>query len=140
MLSPRWTMTDAGLGPSFDDETIGELLAWAGLDAVRHPDEAALVDAVAERLAEGAIVGWFQGRMEYGPRALGSRSILASPIDPEMQARLNEHLGEARPVSRGRASKPRPASASSTPSPSSSKQAPEPAPSAQTWIPWTSCG
>jgi carbamoyltransferase len=41
-------------------------------------------------LAEGQIIGWFQGRMEFGPRALGARSILASPIDPQMQARLNE--------------------------------------------------
>ena len=46
--------------------------------------------AVAELLADNRIVGWFQGRMEFGPRALGARSILASPIDPSMQARLNE--------------------------------------------------
>jgi carbamoyltransferase len=45
---------------------------------------------VSEILAEDRIVGWFQGRMEFGPRALGARSILASPIHPDMQARLNE--------------------------------------------------
>jgi carbamoyltransferase len=44
----------------------------------------------AEILAQDKIIGWFQGRMEFGPRALGSRSILASPIHPEMQSRLNE--------------------------------------------------
>ena len=90
VASPRWRMDDAYLGPAFDDDAIGELLAWAGLRAERHPDEGSLVRAVAARLAQGAIVGWFQGRMEFGPRALGARSILASPIDPQMQARLNE--------------------------------------------------
>uniref|UniRef100_UPI0027D236E3 carbamoyltransferase C-terminal domain-containing protein n=2 Tax=Pseudomonadota TaxID=1224 RepID=UPI0027D236E3 len=44
----------------------------------------------AALLAQGRIIGWFQGRMEFGPRALGARSILASPIDPGMQQRLNE--------------------------------------------------
>jgi carbamoyltransferase len=44
----------------------------------------------AELLAGNAIIGWFQGRMEFGPRALGARSLLASPLDPSMQARLNE--------------------------------------------------
>jgi carbamoyltransferase len=44
---------------------------------------------VADRLAQGQIVGWFQGRMEYGPRALGNRSILGDPRDPEMQKKLN---------------------------------------------------
>src|SRR5262249_31353975 len=44
----------------------------------------------AEILASDEVIGWFQGRMEFGPRELGARSILASPIHPEMQARLNE--------------------------------------------------
>ena len=90
VASPNWRMADAYLGPDFDDDAIGELLGWAGLACERHADDDSLVRAVAARLAEGAIVGWFQGRMEFGPRALGARSILASPIDPQMQARLNE--------------------------------------------------
>jgi carbamoyltransferase len=51
--------------------------------------EAELVEAVAARLAEGKVVGWFQGRMEYGPRALGSRSILGDPRVRDMQSRMN---------------------------------------------------
>jgi carbamoyltransferase len=49
-----------------------------------------LAEAVAERLAQDRIVGWFQGRMEFGPRALGARSILASPLHAGMRDRLNE--------------------------------------------------
>ena len=87
-LAPRrWTMTHAYLGPEYDDAEIEKLLHWAKLDYRRCTDIAA---ATAELLARNCIVGWFQGRMEFGPRALGARSILASPIDPQMQARLNE--------------------------------------------------
>src|SRR5205085_4610761 len=49
-----------------------------------------LADQAAELLADDKVIGWFQGRMEFGPRALGARSILASPIHPQMQAHLNE--------------------------------------------------
>ncbi|GAB7534008.1 carbamoyltransferase [Burkholderia sp. 22PA0099] len=52
-------------------------------------DEAALVDAVAERLAAGKVIGWVQGAMEFGPRALGARSILADPRVPDMRERIN---------------------------------------------------
>ena len=87
-LAPRrWTMEHAYLGPGYDDAAIEELLRWAKLDYRRVDDIAA---AAAGLLALDRIVGWFQGRMEFGPRALGARSILASPIDPAMQARLNE--------------------------------------------------
>ena len=63
------------------------MLARARLPYRRVADVA--TDA-ARALARNEIVGWFQGRMEFGPRALGARSILASPIDPGMQAKLNE--------------------------------------------------
>ncbi|HEX8989694.1 MAG TPA: carbamoyltransferase C-terminal domain-containing protein [Rhodocyclaceae bacterium] len=85
---PRgWQMDDAYLGPQFDDDEIERLLAWAKLPYRRAHD---LAGETAELLARGRIVGWFQGRMEFGPRALGARSILASPLDAAMQARLNE--------------------------------------------------
>ncbi len=87
LAARRWTMDHAYLGPGYDDAAIEELLKWAKLDYRRVDDIAA---ATAEALARDRIVGWFQGRMEFGPRALGARSILASPIDPSMQARLNE--------------------------------------------------
>ncbi|HSX95175.1 MAG TPA: carbamoyltransferase C-terminal domain-containing protein [Hydrogenophaga sp.] len=87
-LAPRrWRMDHAYLGPGFADEDIEALLQWANLPYTRLGDVAS---ATARRLAEGQVIGWFQGRMEFGPRALGARSILASPLRPEMQARLNE--------------------------------------------------
>jgi carbamoyltransferase len=87
-LAPRnWTMEHAYLGPGYDDAQIEQQLHWAGLKYRRPYD---LTRACAELLAGGRILGWYQGRMEYGPRALGARSILASPIDPAMQARLND--------------------------------------------------
>jgi carbamoyltransferase len=59
------------------------------LPAIRVP---AIEEEVARLLAAGAIVGWFQGRMEFGPRALGNRSILADPRRPEMKDRVNESV------------------------------------------------
>jgi carbamoyltransferase len=85
-----WTMEHAYHGPAWDDDQIEPLLRWAGLDFERLPDDEALVARTAALLADDRILGWFQGRMEWGPRALGARSILASPISPAMQQRLNE--------------------------------------------------
>ena len=87
-LGPRrWHMDHAYLGPAYDDDDIERQLAWAKLPYVRSDD---LARDTAALLADNQMIGWFQGRMEFGPRALGARSILASPIDPQMQARLNE--------------------------------------------------
>ncbi|MGE5450751.1 MAG: carbamoyltransferase [Acidobacteriota bacterium] len=87
-LAPRrWKMRDAYLGPQFSDEDIEQLLTWAKVPYQYLHDPA---QATARILADGEVVAWFQGRMEFGPRALGARSILASPIDPAMQARINE--------------------------------------------------
>jgi carbamoyltransferase len=83
----RYTMRDTYLGPQY---TAGDIEAALRHAHVRYhmPDD--LPDAVAKQLADERIVGWFQGRMEFGPRALGARSILASPISATMQSRLNE--------------------------------------------------
>ena len=90
-LAPRrWQMDHAYLGPAYADEAIEELLRWAKLSYRRLDDAQDIAASTARILAAGGIVGWYQGRMEFGPRALGARSILASPIDPQMQARLNE--------------------------------------------------
>lgn len=75
------------LGPGYTDDEIEEFLRWSKLPYRRTTDVA---EETAALLARGKIVGWFQGRMEFGPRALGARSILASPIDAGMQAKLNE--------------------------------------------------
>jgi carbamoyltransferase len=84
----RDAMNGALLGPSFDTEQIEAALNEVAARAVVHA-RAALYDRVAELLAEGNIIAWFQGRMEFGPRALGARSILGDPRDPTMQRRMN---------------------------------------------------
>ena len=80
-------MEHAYWGPDYSDEEIEKFLNWAKVPYKRLSN---IAEETAEILAQDKIIGWYQGRMEYGPRALGSRSILASPISPEMQARLNE--------------------------------------------------
>lgn len=82
------TMRDAFVGPAFTQAEIEHALLEAGARfEVLSPDAAD--EMVAGSLAAGQAVGWFQGRMEFGPRALGNRSILADPRDPDMQRRLN---------------------------------------------------
>jgi carbamoyltransferase len=81
-----WRMEHAFLGPSYDDDEIEAFLKQAKL---RYRRAASLAGEVADLLTENKVIGWFQGRMEFGPRALGSRSILASPLDASMQSHLN---------------------------------------------------
>ena len=76
------------LGPSFDTQEIEAALTKAGM-AFRKLTDNALLDQVAQSLVDGKAVGWMQGRMEYGPRALGARSIIADPRSPTMQKQLN---------------------------------------------------
>jgi len=83
-------LTHAYWGPRSSDAEIARLFAGTAarpLDFRGRVDE--LLAATADRLAAGKIVGWFQGRMELGPRALGARSILADPRDPGMRDRIN---------------------------------------------------
>ena len=82
-----YRMDHAYLGPAFGDDEIEAFLKWSHLSYRRLND---VPRETAAMLADDRVVGWFQGRMEFGPRALGARSILASPISPAMQARLNE--------------------------------------------------
>lgn len=82
------SMRGALLGPGFSDEEIEEFLRSVGADYQRMP-RADLLSLVARHLANQKVVGWFNGRMEYGPRALGARSILADPRSPSMRTRLN---------------------------------------------------
>lgn len=84
MVLPLW-------GPSFDNETIQQLLASRQNCTSRYYESfTELADEVARRIAEGQVIAWFQGRMEFGPRALGNRSILADPRDPNMRDYLNQ--------------------------------------------------
>ncbi len=83
---PVQRMRHASLGPSNDDAELEKVVNTYKLPATRVHDPAT---TAAELLADGKIVGWFQGRMEFGPRALGNRSILADPRDPEMTVKVN---------------------------------------------------
>ncbi len=87
MPGKKFVMSHAYWGPEYSDQEIEKFLKWAKVPYRKMDDVAR---ETAEILADNKIIGWYQGRMEFGPRALGSRSILASPIDPSMQAKLNE--------------------------------------------------
>jgi carbamoyltransferase len=84
-----YVMNDARIGPSFASADIKEFLDLA---KIPYETPESLVERTAELLAEGNIVGWFQGREEFGPRALGSRSILADPTRPDMQDLINKYV------------------------------------------------
>jgi carbamoyltransferase len=83
---PSKPMRHGYWGPSFGDEEIESALRTYKL---RNTQVSDCASAAAELLSQGKILGWFEGRMEFGPRALGSRSILADPRDPEMNVKVN---------------------------------------------------
>lgn len=85
--NPVPPMENVYLGPGYTDEEVESLLKWMKLPYRKLNNVAKETAAI---LASGKIIGWFQGRMEFGPRALGSRSILASPMFADMQQKLNE--------------------------------------------------
>src|SRR5205823_13841277 len=82
-----WVMDHAFLGPAYGDDEIEQFLRWSKLPYRRLSNVA---EETADLLVRDKVIGWYQGRIEFGPRALGARSILASPIHAEMQARLND--------------------------------------------------
>ena len=82
-----FTMDHVYWGPGYSDDQIEKFLKWTKTPYKKLENVSREAAAI---LARDKIIGWFQGRMEFGPRALGSRSILASPINSTMQARLNE--------------------------------------------------
>jgi len=77
------------LGPRRTNDEVSRVLAHANIPHKKFDDESGLLNEVTGLLAGGKIVGWFHGRMEFGPRALGARSILGDPRSPEMQSALN---------------------------------------------------
>jgi carbamoyltransferase len=93
---PReFTMDHAYWGPQFSPSEIRQVVdraASAGDSEIADLDAAALIEATAGHIAAGKIVGWFQGAAEWGPRALGNRSILADPRRPEMKDILNRRI------------------------------------------------
>ncbi|MGE0040487.1 MAG: carbamoyltransferase [Vicinamibacterales bacterium] len=96
---PRgFRMTHGYWGTAFDDEAVAAAISASGAVAdgrvrwTRIDDEAALVSHAAARLAGGCVLGWFQGRMEWGARALGNRSILADPRRADMREVINQKI------------------------------------------------
>jgi carbamoyltransferase len=87
-VGPGDAMQGAFLGPHFPDAEIEQRLMAVGANFDRLAEDE-LMERCADLLAAGQAVGWFQGRMEFGPRALGARSILADPRSPSMQRTLN---------------------------------------------------
>jgi carbamoyltransferase len=87
----RHEMKNSYLGPKFSDSQIESDLKKANLQ-YRKLERQPLLDAVAEQIAAGNVTGWFQGRMEWGPRALGNRSIVAHPGLPNMKDILNARI------------------------------------------------
>jgi carbamoyltransferase len=87
----RHVMTNASLGPEFSEARIEGALKPAKL-SYRRLEREPLLEAVAEQIAAGNVTGWFQGRMEWGPRALGNRSIVAHPGLPNMKDVLNARI------------------------------------------------
>jgi len=87
----RHELKHSYLGPEFSDSRIQSALQNASLQ-YRKMDRGALLDEVAEQIAAGNVIGWFQGRMEWGPRALGNRSIVAHPGLPNMKDVLNARI------------------------------------------------
>ena len=88
----RFVMEHAYWGTQYQEDAIAEAVRRHGLSASRAADERALVRDVAHRLVGGQVIGWYQGRGEWGPRALGNRSILADPRRKEIKAIVNRKI------------------------------------------------
>ncbi|MBS9768585.1 MAG: carbamoyltransferase [Flavobacteriaceae bacterium] len=82
-------MKGAYLGVEFDEKEILKVVRKYNAEHTYFEDFDELTKKIAEKIADGNVVGWFQGRMEYGPRALGNRSILGDARNPEMQKKMN---------------------------------------------------
>lgn len=95
---PRsYVMTSAATGPAFSEEAIQNVLELQEWQYDAYTDDDKLTQRAAELVADGQVVGWFQGRMEWGPRALGQRSIIADPRRPDMKDILNARIKHREP-------------------------------------------
>ena len=90
LKNPRTFRMDHALwGPAFSDDEIKQVLDSVGVKYERYDNEAELIEQAARMLIEGRVIGWFQGRLEFGPRALGSRSLLADARNNKMKDAIN---------------------------------------------------
>ncbi len=97
LKNPRtYVMRDAYLGTSYPDARIRNILLNHNM-VFKEYDAEALSKFVAQKISESKIIGWFQGRMEFGPRALGNRSILGNPCNPHMKELLNDKVKHREP-------------------------------------------
>jgi carbamoyltransferase len=87
--APLDSMKGSFLGPAFNNEVIQEFLEETNAPHHLYEDENELLDVVSSAISEGKVIGWFQGRMEFGPRALGGRSIIGDARNEEMQTKMN---------------------------------------------------
>jgi carbamoyltransferase len=88
----EFTMEHAYWGSSYGPDQIREALERAGLRYQMLEDDDRLIDSAVDDLVAGRVIGWFQGRFEWGPRALGNRSILADPRRAEMKSIVNSKI------------------------------------------------
>jgi carbamoyltransferase len=89
ILSPKDSMNGSFLGPKFENNTIRSFLKDKQIPHLFYDSENELLEKVCQYIGEGKIIGWFQGRMEFGPRALGGRSIIGDARNSEMQSKMN---------------------------------------------------
>ena len=90
-IDPRFKMTHTFLGPEFSNRDIRQFLEDENI-SIKYLKDDKITAYIAEQIAKGLIIGWFQGRMEIGARALGNRSILADPRSPQMKDKLNRRV------------------------------------------------
>ncbi len=90
---PRsFVMRHAFWGPAFSDDDISKSIADLGMHSTRFANEGCLLRQTAEMIAQGKVVAWFQGKTEFGPRALGARSLLADPRRPDIKETINRKV------------------------------------------------
>lgn len=88
----KWTQTHSYYGKSYTDDECRQFLDEAGLNYETYDEEAKLTEVVVDALTDQNVIGFYQGRFEWGPRALGNRSILADPRSPEMKEIVNTKI------------------------------------------------
>lgn len=92
-----FVMESPFLGPDYNNKDFKEAIAKNNLQSINYKNEDELIEKTAKHLADGKVVGWFQGRTEWGPRALGNRSILANPCRKDMKDILNLKIKKREP-------------------------------------------
>ncbi len=92
-IMPKGPLANPYLGAAYSDSDVERAIHRYPADrVVRHSDEMSMISAAVDLLAQGKVVGWLQGRFEWGPRALGNRSILANPTIPGIKNRVNRSI------------------------------------------------